>query len=193
MTDRTFDRIADDFLSPGPTVLPDRVLDAAFEEVHRTRQRRVLWRAPWRFPTMNSYAKVAVAAVAVIAVGFVGLTFLDPNQGGVGGLPSAAPSPTVAPTATPVPTGTPTPDPTAPPDWSSSRPPAMDTQSATRRPGPPGRRRQPGLPASSTTSTRQPTFSCPGTLGAPSCAGLAAARGPDARGVGGRRLADPHQ
>ena len=42
MTDRTFDRIADDFLSPGPTVLPDRVLDAAFEEVHGTRRRRVL-------------------------------------------------------------------------------------------------------------------------------------------------------
>jgi hypothetical protein len=113
MTDRRFDRIADDFLSSGPTVLPDRVLDAAFEEVHRTRQRRALWLAPWRFPTMNTFAKFAVAAVAVIAVGVLGLTFLNPDQGGVGGVPSVAPSATVAPTATPVPTPTPAPTPPA--------------------------------------------------------------------------------
>ena len=115
MTDHKFDRIADDFLSSGPTVLPDRVFDAAFEEVHRTRQRRVLWGAPWRFPTMNTFAKVAVAAVAVIAVGILGLTSLNPNQGGVGGVPSTVPSPTVAPTATPVPTAIPTSAPTIPP------------------------------------------------------------------------------
>ena len=109
MTDRDFDRIADAFLASGPVVLPDRVLDAAFEEVHRTRQRRVLWGAPWRFRIMNTYAKLAVAAVAVVAVGLVGLTFLGPTGSGGGGAPSLSPSPTVAPTATPVPL------PTAPP------------------------------------------------------------------------------
>jgi hypothetical protein len=115
MTDRKFDQIADAFLATGPLVVPDRVLDTAFEEVHRTRQRRVLVRTPWRFPTMNTYAKVAVAAVAVIAVGVLGLRLLGPNQGGVGGVPSPAPSATVEPTATPVPTATSTPAPTTPP------------------------------------------------------------------------------
>lgn len=101
MTDRSFDRIADAFLAPGPVVLPDRVLDAAFEEVHLTRQRRALWRAPWRVPIMNTFAKIAVAAVAVIAVGFLGMTFLGADESGVGVAPSVAPSATTAPTATP--------------------------------------------------------------------------------------------
>lgn len=115
MTDRSFDRLADAFMADGPVVLPDRVLDAAFEEVHRTRQRRVLVRVPRRFPIMNTFAKLAVAAVAVIAVGVLGLTFLGPKDGGVGGAPGATPSATVAPTPTPSPTPTATPDPTAPP------------------------------------------------------------------------------
>lgn len=115
MNDRPFDRITDAFLASGPVVLPDRVLDAAFEEVHRTRQRRVLWRAPWRFPIMNTFAKFAVAAVAVIAVGYLGLTLLGPDNGGPGVAPSATPSPsaTIAPTA--VPTPSPSLAPTAPP------------------------------------------------------------------------------
>ena len=113
MTDRSFDRIAEAFWLTARTVLPDRVFEAAFEEVHRTHQRRVLVRLPWRFPTMNTYAKLGVAAVAVIAVGFLGLNFLGANGTGGGGAPSASPSPTVAPT--PSPTVAPTPGPTAPP------------------------------------------------------------------------------
>jgi hypothetical protein len=115
MNERGFDRIAEAYLADGPTVLADRVLDAALHEVHLTRQRRVLWRAPWRFPNMNTFAKVAVAAVAVIAIGALGLSFLGPVGSGVGGAPSATPSPTVAPTASPAPTPTPSPVPTAPP------------------------------------------------------------------------------
>jgi len=113
MTDRSFDRIADAFLDQGPVVLPDRVFEAAFEEVHRTQQRRVLVRLPWRFPTMNTFAKLAVAAVAVVAVGFIGMNFLGSNGTGGVGAPSVSPSATVAPTATPTPT--PSPAPTAPP------------------------------------------------------------------------------
>lgn len=113
MNERGSDRVTKAFLAAGPTVLADRVLDAAFEEVHRTRQRRVLWRAPWRFPTMNSFAKFAVAAVAVIAVGLLGLAFLKPG-GTVGvGAPSVAPSPSNA--SSPTPTPTPRPSPSAPP------------------------------------------------------------------------------
>jgi hypothetical protein len=117
MTDRPFDRIADAFLADGPDVLPDRVLESAFEEVHRTHQRRVLVRGPWRFPTMNTYAKLAVGAVAVVAIGLIGLNFLGPGQTGVGGAPSATPSASAepSPSATVVPTPTPTPGLTAPP------------------------------------------------------------------------------
>jgi hypothetical protein len=123
MTERQFDRIADAFMAEGPTVLPDRVLDAAFEEVHRTRQRRVLWRALRRLPTMNTYARFAVAAVAVIALGLLGLNYLGSDRGGVGGSPTASPSPslTTAPSAAPSPVPSAAPSatsaaaPTAPP------------------------------------------------------------------------------
>ena len=117
MNERGFDRIAEAYLADGPTVLADRVFDAALGEVHLTRQRRRLWRTPWRFSDMNTFAKVAVAAVAVIAVGFLGMTFLQPGGNGGVGAPSPTPSPTVAPTPslTPTPTAIPTPDPTAPP------------------------------------------------------------------------------
>jgi hypothetical protein len=112
MSERGFDRIAEAFMADGPTVLADRVFEAAFDEVHLTRQRRVLWRAPWRFPIMNTFAKFAVAAVAVIAVGYLGLTVLGPGSTGPGGVPSPIASPTVAPTPTPEPTPSPTPQPT---------------------------------------------------------------------------------
>lgn len=117
MNHRGFDRIAEDFLADGPTVLADRVFAAALDEVHLTRQRRVVWRTRWRFPNMSTFSKFAVAAVVVIAVGYLGLTFLGPSGTGTGGGPSAVPSATVAPTATPTPTPTPTPSPvpTAPP------------------------------------------------------------------------------
>jgi hypothetical protein len=116
MNERGFDRMAEAYLADGPTVLADRVLDAALGEVHVTRQQRARWRAPWRFPDMSTFAKVAVAAVAVIAVGLVGMTFLQPGGNGGVGAPSAAPSPTVVPTAPPDPTDAVTSSaPTAPP------------------------------------------------------------------------------
>jgi hypothetical protein len=130
MNERGFDRIAEAFMADGPTVLADRVFDAAFDEVHRTRQRRVLWRMPWRLPNMNTYAKFAVAAVAVIAVGYLGLTFLGPSAGGPGSVPSVVPSPTVAPTPTPLPTPEPTPTPTPQPT-----PAALNGQFTSERHG----------------------------------------------------------
>ena len=51
---------------------------------------------------MNTYAKVAIAAVVVIAVGIAGLSFLGPaSPSGVGGPSAASPSP--SPSATPSP------------------------------------------------------------------------------------------
>lgn len=113
MTDHSFDRIADAYLAPGPTVLPDRVFDAAFEEVHRTRRRRVLRGLPWRDTTLNSYAKIAIAAVAVVAIGYIGLNLMGSGSTGVGASPSPSsnPSPTASPTVAPP---SPTPGPSTP-------------------------------------------------------------------------------
>ena len=97
-------RISDYYAAEVPQRAPDRVLHTALATIDTTRQRRVLVPAPWRFPPMNGFAKVAVAALAVIAIGAVGLAILRPGSGsGVGGQPSPSPS------------ASPTPDPSAPP------------------------------------------------------------------------------
>jgi hypothetical protein len=104
MNERAFDRIAEAFMADGPTVVSDRVLDAALDEVHLTRQRRVLVRVPWRTPVMNTYAKYAAVAVIVIAIGAVGLAVLRPGGSpDVGAPPVASPSPTPSPTPAPTP------------------------------------------------------------------------------------------
>src|SRR4051812_23111529 len=97
MSERRFDRIAEAYLDDGPTVLADRVLDAALDEVHLTRQRRVLFGPPWRSSNMNTYARFAVAAVAIIAIGYVGLMLLGPGRASVGAAPNAIPSAAAAP------------------------------------------------------------------------------------------------
>ena len=106
MNERDFDRIARAFMANGPTQLADRVLDGSLADVHQTPQRRVHVRAPWRTPAMNVYAKVAAAAVVIVAVGALGLAILRPNASSpsVGGpAPSAAPSPSTMPEASTVP------------------------------------------------------------------------------------------
>jgi hypothetical protein len=101
-------RVADYYTSEAPSRAPDWVLRSALETIDTTKQRRVLVRVPWRFPNMNIYAKVAAAAVVVIAVGIVGLSFLRPaSPSGVGGLPTASPSPSQSPTPSPSPSASP--------------------------------------------------------------------------------------
>jgi hypothetical protein len=97
-------RIADFYASDVPTRAPDRVLGSVLDSIDDTNQRRVLIRAPWRFPNMNSFAKVAVAAVVVIAVGAVGLSVLGPGtEPGPGGPPGPSPSPSASPSPSPSP------------------------------------------------------------------------------------------
>lgn len=87
-------RLADFYESEAPPRAPDWVLRSALQTIDTTRQRRVVIRAPWRFPHMNTFAKVAIAAVVVIAVGAVGLSVLrPPSSSDVGGQPTASPSP----------------------------------------------------------------------------------------------------
>jgi hypothetical protein len=104
-SERDFDRIARAFMADGPTQLADRVLESSLADVHFTRQRRVLLRAPWRTPVMNMYAKLAAAAVVVVAVGALGVWFLNPGTSsppvGAPTTPSASPSEPAAPSAVP--------------------------------------------------------------------------------------------
>ena len=62
---------------------------------------------------MNGFTRVAAVAVAVIAIGGLGLAILRPGAG-----PGSAPAPSPAPTASPTPS--PTPDPSAPPPLGST-------------------------------------------------------------------------
>jgi len=90
-TDRDFDRIAQAWLAGGPDELPDRVIDAAVDQIHLTRQRRAV-RMPWRLPGMITPTRVAGAAVIGVLV--LGGTLL--LIGRLGGQPAVggAPSPT---------------------------------------------------------------------------------------------------
>ena len=103
-------RVADFYESEAPPRAPDWVLRSALQTIDDTPQRRVVIRVPWRSTSMNTFAKVAIAAVVVIAVGAFGLSLLRPSSSSnVGGQPTASPSPT------PSPSPSPSPDPSAPP------------------------------------------------------------------------------
>jgi hypothetical protein len=79
----------------------DRVLAIVLDQLDTTRQRRPRWPAR-RFADMNSYAKLLIAAAAVVVVAVVGIN-LVPAGGGTGGVPAASPSPsrTPSPSSTP--------------------------------------------------------------------------------------------
>jgi hypothetical protein len=130
-------RITDYYEREAPPRAPDWVLGTALETIDTTPQRRVLIPAPWRSRHMNSFAKLAIAAVVVIAVGVVGWNMFAPRSpSGVGSQPSVSPSPSASPSPPA------TPDPSAPPPLSEtftstihgiamSYPAGWDTQPAT--------------------------------------------------------------
>ncbi len=99
--DRNFERTARTWLELGPSDAPERAVEAALLAIETTPQERAL-RIPWRFHTMNTPARVAVAAViGVLLVGSAALIFGGQSGNGVGGRPSPAASP--APSGTPAP------------------------------------------------------------------------------------------
>jgi hypothetical protein len=105
-------RLADFYETEAPPVAPDWVLLDALTTIDVTPQRRVFIRVPWRkFPPMNTYARLAVAAVAVVAMGAVGIALLRPGTApGVGGQ-AVTPSPQPSLSATSRPTPSPMPAP----------------------------------------------------------------------------------
>ena len=94
-------RVADFYASEPSLRAPDRVVTAVLATTGSIPQRRVLLRVPRRFPPMNTYAKLAIAAVVVIAIGALGLNVLRPGPApGVGGSPRSL-QPSISPSADP--------------------------------------------------------------------------------------------
>jgi hypothetical protein len=81
----------------GYTPLPDHVRDAIRAELPSTHQRPAWWPG-WRFPEMNSFAKLGVAAAIVAVAALVGYNYLvAPNIGNPN--TEASPSPVSTPRA----------------------------------------------------------------------------------------------
>jgi len=99
------ERLIRAFLDEGVTELPERVYDVVRSDIDQTRQRVAI--GPWRAPDMNTFAKFAMAAAAVLVVAVVGYNILPAGGGNVGVAPPVSPSPSpsvsLAPTATPSP------------------------------------------------------------------------------------------
>ena len=89
MNETEFDLTARAWLEDGPTRISDRALQSALEEVHTTRQRRAV-RPAWRATPVNNFARVAIAAVLVVAVGVLAINVVPrlPDGSSVGGPPT---------------------------------------------------------------------------------------------------------
>lgn len=101
MTENDFDRTARRWLEDGPTVMSDRALQAALDEIHITRQRRA-WRPARRVFDMKTSIRLAIGAAAVVVAAVIGINFL-PGGSGVGGGTAVTPTPSPTPTPTPIP------------------------------------------------------------------------------------------
>ena len=86
MNENEFDLAARAWLDDGPTRMSDRAVLSALEEIHTTRQRRAMWPA-WRATPVSFFARVATAAILVVAVGLLAFTVVprQPTGPSVGG------------------------------------------------------------------------------------------------------------
>lgn len=97
-TQRDLEQALDAFFAEGADEVADRVIDDALLTIEHTNQRRVL-SVPWRSNAMNPFARLAVAAAAIVIVAGGALYLISPRNQGVGGPPAATPSPSAAPSA----------------------------------------------------------------------------------------------
>jgi hypothetical protein len=86
-------------VAEAPDHAPERLLEASRAQVSSTAQRRSL-RPVRRIQAMNSYAKLAIAAAAVLVVAVVGIN-LGPGLNTVSSEASPSSSPPASPTASP--------------------------------------------------------------------------------------------
>jgi len=101
------ERVLRNLIEEGPTQLSERSYHAIRSEIDHTRQRVVL--GPWRAPLMTNFTRIAIAAVAALAVAAVAFNML-PRDNIAGPINSPGQTPTTVP-ATPVAPPTPTPAP----------------------------------------------------------------------------------
>jgi len=89
MNENEFDLAARAWLEDGPTRMSDHAVLSALEEIHTTRQRRAVWPA-WRATPVSIFARAAIAAVLVVAVGLLAVSVLprQPDRSSVGGSPT---------------------------------------------------------------------------------------------------------
>jgi hypothetical protein len=100
-TDRDVERIVRSWMDEGVTQLPDRVLDLVLDQIPATPQRRASWLAR-RTPTMNTFARFALVAAAVIVAIAVGIgLFARPSDVGPPTEPTASSTPSPASSASP--------------------------------------------------------------------------------------------
>jgi hypothetical protein len=98
--DPAFDPRIVDWLETDPDRAPGEVIDTILAALPSIPQRRAVLGRPWRFPLMPTTAKLAVTAMAIVAVGLVGFSLLKGPAVG----PAASPPPTTSPSpATPPP------------------------------------------------------------------------------------------
>lgn len=86
------ERIVDYYEAEVPPRAPDWLLARALDVIDSTPQRKIVLRRPWGIPMRPSFAKLAMMAVAIVAISSVGLALL---WGPVIG-PVVAPSPTAS-------------------------------------------------------------------------------------------------
>jgi hypothetical protein len=86
---RDLDGLLTTFLKEGPLELPDPSYDEVRDRMEHRRQRTFI--GPWRTPDMTNFARVGLAAAAVVIVAVVAVNLL-PGSPAPGGEPSASPS-----------------------------------------------------------------------------------------------------
>jgi hypothetical protein len=102
MSPRDPDAILAAWLEEGPNQLPVTTRRAIAVGLRSTRQTRRVLDVPWGPNTMNSFARLAIAAAAIVIVAGGAFYLLSPSNQGIGGpSPAATPSPTAPPSATP--------------------------------------------------------------------------------------------
>lgn len=109
MTNRSdIEHVLDRYLAEGGEQVPDRVVDAALDQIDHTSQRLAL-RVPWRFSEMPYFFKPALLGAAVIAVLIVGGVLLTrgPTTTNIGGPPAASSPPSASASAAVSPSATP--------------------------------------------------------------------------------------